>query len=337
MDIEVVRSLPEDKWRHFVSTHPNSNIFHTSEMFQVFARTKGYHPELWAAICHGQLQALLLPVRITLTDGIFQRLTTRSVVYGGPLYASSPEGRQALELLLRIYRKERRHDTLFTELRNLCSTEDVQDVLSRQGYRYLEHLNYLIDLQRSEEEVLTSIGPRTRKHIRRGLRRGEVVVEEIRSKEQIATFYELLHLTYKAARVPLADQSLFDMAYDLLYPKGMIRITYASVEETIAAVSLELLYKDVMYGWYGGMNRKYSSYMPNELLMWHLLQWGIGNRYRTYDFGGAGTPSEEYGVRDFKAKFGGRLVSFGRNTCVHAPLILKISKVGYVFWRRLLS
>jgi lipid II:glycine glycyltransferase (peptidoglycan interpeptide bridge formation enzyme) len=49
--------------------------------------------------------------------------------------------------------------------------------------------------------------------------------------------------------------------------------------------------------------------------------------------GGAGNPDEEYGVPNFKAKFGGELVSFGRNICVHKPLLLCLSKLGYRIYR----
>jgi lipid II:glycine glycyltransferase (peptidoglycan interpeptide bridge formation enzyme) len=63
--------------------------------------------------------------------------------------------------------------------------------------------------------------------------------------------------------------------------------------------------------------------------MWHILKWGAENGYRHYDFGGAGRPNEQYGVRDFKAKFAGELVSYGRNVCVHAPFRLFLSKLGY--------
>ena len=96
----------------------------------------------------------------------------------------------------------------------------------------------------------------------------------------------------------------------------------------------ENTYKDVVYGWYGGVDRAYGSYIPNELLTWHILQWGAEHGYRMYDFGGAGEPDEEYGVRDFKAKFGGELVSFGRNTCECAPWLLRLSKLGYRLLRR---
>jgi lipid II:glycine glycyltransferase (peptidoglycan interpeptide bridge formation enzyme) len=70
------------------------------------------------------------------------------------------------------------------------------------------------------------------------------------------------------------------------------------------------------------------------MLTWHVLSWGVSNGYRLYDFGGAGKPGEDYGVRLFKAKFGGELVNFGRFVNVHKPLLLKISKPGYQIFQK---
>jgi len=58
------------------------------------------------------------------------------------------------------------------------------------------------------------------------------------------------------------------------------------------------------------------------------------DQWRHYDFGGAGKPDEEYTVRDFKAKFGGKLVCYGRNTYVHSHELLYLSKQGYRLLRR---
>jgi len=302
----------------------------------VFSRVKGHQPELWAATRDGRVLALLLPVRITLMNGLLRYFTTRAVAYGGVLCAPGAEGQEALALLLRTYTQEVDGAPLFTELRNLSDMEAVQPILRQHGFVYEDHLNYLIDLKRPPEAILQSIGRRTRKNIRRGLRRGAVVVKEVQEREQVTACYDLLGQTYRAAQIPLADRSLFEAAFDLLYPKGMVRFTLARVGQDPAAASVKLLYKGVVYGWYGGMDRSYGSYMPNELLTWDILRWGAENGYRLYDFGGAGKPDEEYGVRDFKAKFGGELVSFGRYTCIHFPHRLKLGNLGYHLYRRLL-
>lgn len=335
MSIAVVRTLPEEEWRRFVEEQPTGNIFHTPEMFQVFELTEGHRPELWAAIQDGRVLALLLPVRITLMSGVLQSLTMRSVAYGSVLCAPDAEGREALGVLLRTYVEEVDGPPLFTELRSLSDMEAVQPTLQECGFAYEDHLNYLIDLDRPSEDILRSVGSRTRKHIRRGLRRDEVDVEEVKERDGVAACYDLLSQTYRFAEVPLADISLFESAFDVLYPKNMVRFTVARVDQAVAAVSVELLYKDVVYGWYGGLNRDYGSYMSNELLMWNILKWGAESDYKVYDFGGAGKPDEEYGVRDFKAKFGGQLVCYGRNMFVHAPGLLTISRLGYQVYRKL--
>ncbi len=335
--MQVLQSLDEECWRRFVASQPAGNIFHTPEMFQVLARAKGHRPAVWAAIHEdGRVLALLMPAQITLIAGPLRRLTTRAVAYGSVLHDPSPAGHEALAALLRSYTREAGREALFTELRNLSDLSAVRSVLKECGFVYADHLNYLIDLNRPPEAVFESIGRRTRKNIRHGLNQGQVIIEEVKEQEQVAVCYELLRQTYRAAQVPLADRSLFEAAFDVLYPKGMVRFTLARVGQTPAATSVELLYKDVIYGWYGGVDRAYSSYVPNELMMWDILKWGADNGYRLYDFGGAGRPEEAYGVRDFKAKFGGASVCYGRNTCIHSPVLFWLSQWAYRTWRRFL-
>jgi serine/alanine adding enzyme len=334
--MHVVQHLDEGIWKAFVDDNPGGNIFHTPEMFRVFARTAGHRPELWAVVDSvSEILALMTPVHITLMDGLLRRFTTRSVVYGSILCQATPRGQDALRLLLETYTQSVKGRSLFTELRNLRDMADLQPLLEDNGYVYEEHLNYLIDLDRPAEEILQSIGKRTRKKIRKGLRDGHVAVTEVAHRTGLDHWYDTLQRTYDNAQVPLAHRSLFEAAFDILRPKNMARFLIAQVQGNAAACSVELPYKDVIYGWYGGSNRDYSEYLANEMLMWHILEWGASNGYRVYDFGGAGKPSEEYGVRDFKAKFGGELVNFGRNTCQHAPNLTKLSKLGYSLYRKL--
>jgi lipid II:glycine glycyltransferase (peptidoglycan interpeptide bridge formation enzyme) len=302
-------------------------------MFRVFSRTPGHQPQLWAATQDRRVLALLLPVQITLMNGVLRYLTTRAVAYGGVLCAPGDDGREALAMLLRAYRHEVKGNLLFTELRNLSALCDLQLVLKESGFAYEDHLNYLVDLNLTPDAVFQNIGPRTRKKIRHAIQQGEVVIEEADRREQAIQCYKLLQKTYATASVPLADWSLFEAAFDILYLRGMVKFLLARLGDRYVAGSVELIYKDRIYGWYGGVDRAYSGYIPNELLLWHIFKWGAENNYRVYDFGGAGKPNEKYGVRDFKAKFGGNLVCYGRNTCVHAPLMLRLSELGYRVYR----
>lgn len=333
--MQIVRQLDPDVWHAFVEQHPQGQVFHTPEMFQVFSRAKGHHPTLWAVVEADQVLALLLPVQVTLWDGLLRRLTTRAVVYGSVLYELSSRGEEALALLLHDYAKAARCEALFTELRNLSDLSAVQPVLSAAGFGYEEHLDYLIDLDKPVDEIMAGLARHTRKNIRGAIRKGDVIIEEIDDRGQLSACYETLRKTYENAHVPLADRSLFEAAFDILVPTGMMTCMVARIEDIYAAISLDLFYKDIAYGWYGGTDRIYGSHNPNELLTWKVLEWAATHGYRVYDFGGAGKPDEEYGVRDFKAKFGGDLVCYGRNVCAHSPLLLRLSKVGYALYRKL--
>ena len=337
MSITVVHTLPEEEWRFFVAEHPAGSIFHTPEMFQVFAQTGGYRPTLWAAIDGGdRLLALLLPVKVTVLDGLFKQMTARSIVYGGILCEPSPDGQSALECLLAAYNQEGGQGSLFTEVRNLVDTELFQPIFQQHDYTYEPHENFLINLNLPVEEVWRNIKKSARKKIRRALCKERLIIEEIHEREQIPTWYSLLQKTYARVQVPLADLSLFQAAFDILYPKGMAQFLLGRAGDTCVAASVALLYEDVIYGWYRGFDYEYSSYLPNDLMVWHVLQWGATNGYRLFDFGGAGKPDENYGPRKFKAKFGGTLISHGRNTCVHAPVRLKLGQVGYQLMRKFL-
>jgi CelD/BcsL family acetyltransferase involved in cellulose biosynthesis len=338
MTVRIVRSLREDAWRRFVSEQPAANIFHTPEMFEVFARAEGHRPETFAAVeGHDHVLALLVPVAVTLGGGVARYLTTRAVAYGSVLHEPTEAGREAAGAVLDAYDRAADRAVVFTELRNLADLSDLQPIMRQRGYAFEPHLNYLVSLAGGADETFLRIGRRTRKQIRHGLRTGDVTIEEAATRDEALECVDVLRRTYAGARVPLADRSLFEAAFDVLHHRRMVKFVLARIDRTCVAASVELVFKDTIYGWYGGVDRAYVSHTPNELLMWYVLKWGAENGFATYDFGGAGRPDEEYGVRNFKAKFGGELVCYGRNVRTHAPARLRVSRAGYGLYRRLMS
>jgi len=336
MPITIVQTLSEAEWRRFVDEHPQGNIFHTPEMFQVLARAKGHHPTLWAAVGNGgHVLALLLPVRISLIDGLLSLFTTRSVVYGSVLCAPGREGQEALAMLLHTYKREVKGRPLFTELRNLSDLSDLQSVLNECGFAYEEHLNFLIDLDQPEETIWHKVNKGGRKNVRRSRNKG-TIIEELTARQKLTTVYQLLRETYTRVRIPLPSPALFEAAFDILAPRGMFKIFLARVDERYVGTRLVLMHKGRIVDWYAGDHRAFSAYYLNEFLVWHILLWGKEHHFHLFDFGGGGKPSEDYGPRKFKAKFGGTLVNYGRNICVHHPHLLRLSQWGYQLYRRFL-
>jgi lipid II:glycine glycyltransferase (peptidoglycan interpeptide bridge formation enzyme) len=334
-EIMIVQTLPEQQWRHFVDNHPYGNIFHTQEMYKVFNHALNHEPELWAAIRGDTILALMLPVRIHLLNGFFRRLTTRAIAYGSVLYTDDQDGQNGLAKLLEAYRQATKRKALFTELRNLFDLSAIQPILVCYQYSFVDHLNYLVDTSLPVEQVWSNINKSAQKNIIKALNKNQLEIVEVQDVSQIDTFYNILKKTYSSVHVPLADCSLFKAAFNILYPKGMVKFLLGRTEGQDIAASVVLLYKDVIYGWYRGFDRAYASYLPNDLMVWDTLKWGSEHNFHTFDFGGAGKPDEKYGPRQFKAKFGGKQVNYGRNIYIHASNLLRISEWGYKLFRRL--
>ena len=80
----------------------------------------------------------------------------------------------------------------------------------------------------------------------------------------------------------------------------------------------------VGYEWYVcGMDDTYKTLYPSELATYAGLKYAANNGCSRFDYMGAGKPGVPYGVRDFKALFGGELVEHGRYLHICKPLIYK--------------
>jgi CelD/BcsL family acetyltransferase involved in cellulose biosynthesis len=313
-----------------------ANIFHAPAMQAVFARTKNHQPLLWAAVAgDGRVLALLPAVNVRLVGGPLARLTSRVIAYGGTLCAAGAEGRSALEALLRQHSAAAAHRFLFTELRHRSDSSALRPIWASCGYAHEQELNFLIDLDRPVEAIWQGMNRTARKNVRRAERDG-LVAQEVTSNEDMADFYSLLRQVYSDAEVPLAHVSLFQSAFELLRPRGLARFVLARSAQGIAGARAVLLYNGTIHDWYAGTSRALRGSRPNDFLVWQTLQWGARHGYHTFDFGGAGHPDIPYGVRDFKAKFGGSLVNYGRERCIHAPRMLRLSETGYRLLRRFL-
>lgn len=336
-NITITQALPESSWRRFVENHLDGNIFHTPEMFEVFARAKGYEPKLWAATQDKRILALFLPVEVSLTAGLLKSFTARSVVYGGALYDSESKGPLGLNQLIQKYQVETKHHVLFTELRNLAEDCGFQSVIQKAGFEFEDHNDYIVNLAMSIEQVWANIHKSARKEIRQAQRKNPVSVRIVEDRRLLPQWYKLIQESFSWNHVPLADISLFESAFDVLHPKGMIQFLIGSTTDgRDIAASVALLYKKTIYGWYRGFDRKYGFCLPNDQMVWHILKWGAENGYGFFDFGGAGRPNEIYGPRNFKAKFGGKLVNYGRNTYINSPYRLRLSAFLYQFYRKAL-
>ena len=134
---------------------------------------------------------------------------------------------------------------------------------------------------------------------------------EPESEDDVRELYALLEKLYKEkVKKPLPSIDLFMQFWKSPSAKTFL----VKYEGKIIGGSVGPVYANkVLYQWYVcGENGVIKGVHPSLLASWAPMEYGLKNGYQYFDFMGAGKPEDHYGVRDFKARFGGDEVSYGR-------------------------
>lgn len=319
-----VGNIRQDEWALFVKNHPKGCAFQTPMMYACYQATPGCEPYVIAAYEEDRIVGLMVWI-VMREPGFKSRFSVRSIIQGGPL--AENDRPDVIVCLLRAYEKKLDKDVIYTQIRNHYEMLTSNDAFQACGYRFQDHLNFLIPLD-SEEQIWSRIGKGRIKQIKKA-QKNDLKVQVYDSKainnQLIADGYEVIRSVYKHAGLPLTDIE----QVKAVNRQGLLRmfIVY-SPEGKLIGCRFGIVYKDSIYGWYAGSYRDYYNLYPNDILIWETLRWGCKNGYKIFDYGGAGEPNKPYGVRSFKQQMGGQLVNFGRYEKIHRPIMYKIGILG---------
>jgi lipid II:glycine glycyltransferase (peptidoglycan interpeptide bridge formation enzyme) len=329
--VKLVRSVEEKDWTDFVRATPQGSVYQTPEMAKVYENTTGYEPVSVFAVEGGRIRGLALANVLWNGRWPLRTFSRRCLLHGGPLY-SDP---QSAQILLRGLDEIVSNKAIYTEIRNLLESTEAVPLPKSSGYSYAAHLNYHLDLRKGEDGIWSGMSKGRRKGITKA-EKADLEVTEITREAEIDDFYDLLEKTYSSIRVPLAHKSLFVSAFRILNPLQEARFLICKSEGTAIACRGVLIYGRTIYDWYAGSIGGERTRNADEYLVWNLLKWGISHEFETFDFGGAGSPDEEYGPREFKRRFGGSMLEPGRFEKIYKPTLYSFSKRMFRFYRRLL-
>jgi len=330
---DITCDITDGEWDNFVHSHPLGNIFQTRALSKVYAETKNYYP-ICIAVTDPKSQEILgvmSGVRIREINRFFGVFTEHSIVQGGPLIFNYTEKNTAKQLIAQ-YDSLVGNSSLYNEIRNMHYMQKTLDLCD--DYNFIDHLNYIINLKKSQGDLWNCIHNSRRRRIKKAEKEG-IFIDDISNPEKLLEFYRILRETYSRARIPLADFSLFESAYLDLVPKGLAKFFFMGRDDKYLSARALLLYKNRIYDWYAGITDDPLSGDANAYSIWHILNWGREKNYEIFDFGGAGNPNKPYGPREFKQSFGGDAVNYGRNVREYSKMKVKIANIGLKVFQRL--
>ena len=328
----INEDIDKGKWADFVISHLNGNVFQTPEIYEIYKRTRNYEP-----FCIGlfnekeDIEGILLAVVIKEYAGITGSFSSRSIITGGPLIKN--DNSFALNCILKEYIEIIKSKAIYSQFRNMWDWKDFKDVFITNGFNFKDHLNIYIDLRKSENELWREVHSKRRNEIRKAKKEG-VIFLIMNTENALKKCYSILLDVYYRAKLPLVSYDFFYNLYSMSSDVKLI-IFCANYGHEIIGCILALTYKNTIHDLYAGSLTKFYSKYPNDLLPWEVFRWGKENKFEIFDFGGAGKPNIPYGVRDYKKKFGGALVNWGRFEKIHKPFLMKVGETGFKVWQKI--
>ena len=284
-------------------------------MYQVFLETKNYEP--FVHLVGDKAITGILAGVVQNENFLLKHFTSRAVIWGGPLCLSDDQ--VTINHLFEELNSKLKSKCLYVQFRNLFDILKFNNVFSSFGFKFEPHLNYLLDLTKNEDEIWSGMNKKRRNSIKKSLN-SSLSIKEISNINDVELSYTVLSSVYKKAKIPLADFSLFSSAFKILKKKNMLCSFNVIYDNKCIGTLWTLTYKGRVYDWYSGSLSNYLDKYPNDFLIWHSIQKSLQENHSIFDFGGAGKPNISYGVRDFKRKFGGQEVQFGRFEKTFMPI-----------------
>jgi lipid II:glycine glycyltransferase (peptidoglycan interpeptide bridge formation enzyme) len=334
MPISITTDINEinvAEWDGFVESHPNGTVFQSESMYRLFNDTKKFEPVVVAAFNNERLVGILLGAIIKEYSSKIGFFTSRTVIYGGPLIKNEAEDSNIiLDLLLKELINRVKNKSIFIQFRNFFEWNGKKEIFYQNGFKYLDRLNYLVDTT-SEQNVRKRMSASKMRQVKKGLKNGAEVIDP-ENIEQVKEFYKLLYYLYKyKVKKPLPEWSFFKSFYEQSKEGrlGIIKLIKYK-DEIIGGILSPVLKNKVIYEWYiCGMDREYKSLYPSVIATWAAIEYGIKNNLKFFDFMGVGVPGKDYGVREFKSKFGGEMVNYGRFGRINNKFLYAITEVGF--------
>ena len=328
--ILTYNEIDSQQWQELVETSATATWFQTDEAYQFYASVSEMIPFVTAVENDGKLRAVCVGYTTKEVNIIKQYFTCRAIIIGGPLLADDATDEEIATLLKAVAfaysQSPMANRPIYIETRNFHDYSKWRSVFESNGFAYQPHLNFHVDTTQPWETIENNIGKHRRKYIRLSMRDGAKIIDTP-ALEQVRTFYTILQDLYcTKVHTPLWSWEFFER----LYHTENARFILVELDgQIVGGTACVCLLGKAVYEWYAcGLDDCRDDIRPLSVAIWGEMQYAAENGYPLFDFMGAGSPDQPYGVRDFKAEFGGELVEHGRFLCVRKPLLYWIGKMG---------
>ena len=341
--------INRNEWSALVASAATGNWFQSPEAYDFYAD----QPELFKPFAYGikndgKLRGVCVGYETVEKNPIKQFLTRRAIIIGGPCLADDCTDEEvnallcALKSTLLVGRNGIGFQPIYIETRNFNDYSRWKDAFTAAGFEYVPHLNFHVDTS-SVEVAEANMGKSRKRDIRTTIREGVTItsiydlglqIDDFERERMVHEYYQVLKNLYKTkVKTPLFPESFFQALAK--HPDARFLLTKLNGKIIGGTVCVAQEGK-CLYEWFAcGEDGVYPHVFPSCYATYAGIRYAAEHNMPRFDMMGAGKPDEAYGVRDFKAKFGGKEVEHGRFLCVTKPLLYNMGVIGVKLLKKL--
>ena len=174
--------------------------------------------------------------------------------------------------------------------------------------------NFILDLTKSEDQLLKDMYPKTRYNIKVAQKHG-VKVEERVDDKAFEIYLKLYFETTKRQGYHGHNENYHRKVWETLKNAGIATLLIASYKKEPLTAWMLLKFKDILYYPYGGSSLAHREVMANNLVAWAAIKFGKKHHLKKFDTWGALGPDANstdpwYGFHKFKQGYGGQLLEY---------------------------
>lgn len=230
--------------------------------------------------------------------------------------------KEMIEALRQIGKKEK---CIFIQLEpNVIGSKEQEKTIKHLGLAHAAHplftkYTFVLDLTKSEEELLKNMHPKGRYNIKVAKKHSVQVIED-NSQEAFEKYWELTEETTKRqkfyAHTKLYHRYQWETFSHVHTTKYLTsHLLTAQYEGKILTTMLFFVFHDTLYYPYGASSNEHRNVMHSNLAMWEGIQFGRKLGLKKFDMWGAMSADPDqsdpwFGFHNFKQKFGPKHVEF---------------------------
>ena len=216
-------------------------------------------------------------------------------------------------------------------------------ILKPSHHPLFTKFNFILDLTKSESELLAAMHPKTRYNIRVAQKHG-VLVREDNSDQAFKAYLKLNEETTQRQGFYAHNAKYHEEMWKIMHQAGVAKLWTVSFEGEILTAWIIFTFKDTVYYPYGASSRSHREVMAPNLLLWEIARWAKSQQFKYFDLWGALGPNPDpadpwYGFHRFKQGYNPTPVEYiGSYDLMMSPMLYQIYKTAdIVRWKLLKS